>query len=1015
MSTADVFGGKCLVKTRSKSIYQTILISFLVALIVEAAILLAGMYLSHAVPQLNQNSMDILKKQVENRKNYLESTMMDNENLSPLSGELNRILQKQIQDGTTQLEELGATDESGLELMKGAAPELIRTLRQKKVNGVFVVLNRDDMDSWEDGKRMNGIYIRDLDPNATYSERNSDLMLLASPIRLVQAMNIATDTAWRPYLTYHKAQNGENFVYPVFQAAWKSKEQLNAADYGRWTTSPYVLDGDDASHAALAYSVPLILPDGTVYGVLGVEMMMSYLQSFLPFEELRNDGKGTYFLVSTSGSLEDAEIPIQIAAMSGSDSRLKKLGGTAVMKRSTQGEYWLEADGASYYAAVSPLKLYARNAPFSGEQWLLVGTVETGNLFFFARKMLTMMLLAVLLMLVVGILYSLLISARLAHPISKLSAEVAEAQKNRNAIPELSRTGIRELDQFSSAFTQLGRDVLESSTKFLRIMDMASVELGGYEIRTDVNSVYVTDNFFELLGIPEVDREVLDVQRFRHLLAVFMEKHPCQIRKNGSRVYRVFRPDGRMRYIRMEITEEKHAQIGLLEDVTTVTMERMRIEHERDYDALTGIYQRQALRRECEKLFGTPERLKHAALLMIDLDNLKQLNDTYGHDWGDQYIRHAARCLEECTPQGTLCGRRSGDEFIAFFYGYDSQAEIRSCIEEMRRQMNGRELLLPNGRRWRLHASGGISWYPEDSTELDQIKKYADFAMYQAKKNEKGTICEFDLEAYNQEEEVIETRREFYEILEKEQITYHFQPIVSARTGKAEAYEALMRVSMPHVSNPAEIMKLAREEGCLHAIERLTMFKAPEVYRNLQQRGLLHGDEKIFINSIASEHLEKEELDEFFSRYSELLDRMVVEITEEESMDMEALHIKQETLGKYVAFALDDYGAGYSNDKSLLDISPRYIKVDRCIIQDIDRDVDKQEIVASIISYAHSRNMYIIAEGMERREELAKVLELGVDYLQGYYLAYPAAEPGPLNPEAVEMIRNQHRGYAGRP
>ena len=1000
-------------KTRSKSIYQTILISLLVALVLEVAILLAGMYLSHAVPQLNQNSMDILKKQVENRKNYLESMLLDDQNLSTLLGQVNHALEQQMKDGTTQLEKLGTTDGSSLELMKQTALDLLRALRQKKVTGVFAIFNREDMDNWKDGERMDAVYVRDLDPDATYSERNSDLLLERSPIGLVQAMNIATDTSWKPYLSYQKDSIENNFVYPVFQAAWKSEEQLNAADYGRWTTKPYVLDGDDASHEALAYSMPLILPDGTVYGVLGVEVMTSYLQSFLPPAELQNDGKGTYFLVSTNGSLEDDEIPIEIAAMSGSDSQLKKLGETTVLKRSPQGEYWLEADGASYYAAVSPLKLYARNAPFSGEQWLLIGTVETNNLFLFARKMLTMMLLAVLLMLVVGVLFSLLISARLARPISTLSAEVAEAQKNRNAIPELSRTGIRELDQFSSAFTQLGRDVLESSTKFLRIMDMASVELGGYEIRPDVNSVYVTDNFFDLLGIPEVDREVLDVQRFRHLLSIFQEKHSCQIRENGSRVYRVFRPDGRTRYIRMEITEEKHAQIGLLEDVTTVTMERMRIEHERDYDSLTGIYQRQALRRECEKLFHMPEYMKHAALLMLDLDNLKQLNDTYGHDWGDQYIRHAARCLEECTPPGTLCGRRSGDEFIAFFYGYENQAEIRARIEDMQRKMNECELLLPNGRRWRLHASGGISWYPEDSTELDVIKKFADFAMYQAKKNEKGSIREFDLEAYNQEEEVFESRREFYEIIEKERVTYHFQPIVSARTGRAEAYEALMRVSMPHVSNPAKVMKMAREEGCLHAIERITMFKAPEAYLDLQRRGLLRGDEKVFINSIASEHLEEEELNEFFSRYSEVLDRMVVEITEEESMNMDALRIKKKTLGKFVAFALDDYGTGYSNDKSLLDVSPRYIKVDRCIIQDIDRDMDKQEIVASIISYAHSRDMYIIAEGMERREELTKVLELGVDYLQGYYLAFPSAEPGEINPEAVEMIRSRRRGYEG--
>ena len=996
-------------KNRSKSIYQTILKSLLAVLLLEVVILLSGMYLSRAVPQLNKNSMDILKKQVENRKNFLESMMLDDENLMSVSDTINRVLQKQLEDGTVSLSELGGSEEGSVPLLKEVSSDLVALLRRKKVNGVFTVFNQEDMDAWEDGRRMYGVYIRDLDPEATYSERNSDLLLERSPVGLVKAMNISTDAYWRPYLVYDKERLGSDVIYQVFQAALKSKERLKAEDYGRWTTEGYVLDNDDESHEAIAYSMPLILPDGTVYGVLGIDILTSYLKTFLPFAELQNEGTGTYLLASTTAMLEDEEIPVRVAVSSSADPKMDALGTEAVLKRSPQGEYWMEVDGASYYAAVTPLQLYARNAPFSGEQWLLIGTVENRNLFLFAGKILRMILLMVLLMLLVGAACSVFISAHLARPISLLSEEVAEAQKNRSTIPELSRTGIRELDQFSAAFTRLSRDVLESSTKFLRIMDMASVEMGGYEVRTDVESVYVTDNFFELLGIPDVDLEGLDVARFEAVMRRFREKHPYRMRENGSLIFRIQRPDGQIRYIRMEVAEEKHAQIGLLEDVTVVTLERMRIEHERDYDSLTGIYRRQALKRECEKQFCLPETMKHAALLMLDLDNLKKLNDTYGHDWGDQYICHAARCLEEFSNLQTVCGRLSGDEFVVFFHGYDSQDEIRSQVTRMQRRIQEKKMTLPNGRRWMLQASGGISWYPEDSMEFEQLKKYADFAMYQAKKNEKGTICEFERDAYDREERVIQSRREFYKLIEEELVHYYFQPIVSARTGEAEAYEALMRVSMPTLSNPEAVMKMAREEGCLHAIEKITMFRATEAFLDLQRRGLLRGNEKLFINSIASEHLNTEEEQAFFNRFSELLDRLVIEITEEESMNMEALRIKQETLGKYAVFALDDYGTGYSNDKALLDVAPRYIKIDRCMIQDIDRDVDKQEIVAVVIAYAHPRGMYIIAEGVERREELEKVLELGVDYLQGFYLARPAAEPGTVNPEAIEIIQTWRR------
>ena len=103
---------------------------------------------------------------------------------------------------------------------------------------------------------------------------------------------------------------------------------------------------------------------------------------------------------------------------------------------------------------------------------------------------------AIVLTLFVGLVSSLITSRLLAHPVSQLSAEVAVAQKNREKLPTLSRTGIRELDQFSQAITQLSQDILTTSTKFLRIMEMASIELGGYEMRFDLNTVYVTKNFF---------------------------------------------------------------------------------------------------------------------------------------------------------------------------------------------------------------------------------------------------------------------------------------------------------------------------------------------------------------------------------------------------------------------------------------------------------------------------------------------------------------------------------------
>ena len=664
----------------------------------------------------------------------------------------------------------------------------------------------------------------------------------------------------------------------------------------------------------------------------------------------------------------------------------------------------MEVEGSWYHAAVIPLNLYSRNAPFSGDQFLLIGAAPEAHLFAFSNSVLTMLGLAVVLMFLVGAAASLLVAYRLARPITRLSDQVAAARKNPDAIPTLSPTGVRELDRFSSAFTQLSREVLDTSTKFLRIMDMASVELGGYEVRTDPPSVYVTDNFFALLDMPKVPAGELTVPRLLDILVRLDRDFAHSAAPDGAVLYEIPLSDGDTRYLRVETTYEGPAQVGLVEDVTASTLEKMRIEHERDHDPLTGLLSRQAFQRKCEALFLHPRRLGCAALVMLDLDNLKHTNDAFGHDWGDAYIRQAGQCFARCAPPRSLCARISGDEFNLLLYGYSSKEEVRRVLHELHEAMGKTSLYLPTGRELRVSISGGVAWYPADSTQLSGLRKYADFAMYQVKKTRKGDLAEFDPVLYQQSIQTRQMRRDFQRLIREELVTYHFQPIVSAVTGRVEAYEALMRAKLSTLANPAEVLRLAREEDCLHEIERITLFRSAADFTARIESGDIPPGRKVFINSIASQCLTQEETAEFTRRFSALLPQMVIEITEEEDLDPAALAYKRAAFGHPASFALDDYGSGYSNDLGLLSIAPDYIKVDLSIIRDIDTDTDKQQIVSNIVSYAHQRSMKIVAEGLETPAEVRKVLELGVDLLQGYFLAKPGEIPPAVSPAALELI-----------
>ena len=167
-----------------------------------------------------------------------------------------------------------------------------------------------------------------------------------------------------------------------------------------------------------------------------------------------------------------------------------------------------------------------------------------------------------------------------------------------------------------------------------------------------------------MLNLPSEDVSGLSTRYFQQMLREFDQTHSHTVWVGHSKVYEISFSDGTIRYIRMETSREGYAQIGLVEDFTSVMLERQRMEHERDYDALTGLYNRRAFQRESEALFEHSEVLGHAALLMIDLDNLKRTNDTFGHDWGDAYIRQAGQCFISSVPAKTLCARISGDELI---------------------------------------------------------------------------------------------------------------------------------------------------------------------------------------------------------------------------------------------------------------------------------------------------------------------------------------------------------------
>ena len=729
-------------KKTGRTVFHTAMQPLVMLILLQAAILLGSLYLSGIFSQVNSNERSILGKQVVNRANYLEIQMTQQwSDIAELAQSINRKTQAAIEQGAIRLDLLENDSKEASKLIGMICTDMIETMYRNKNSGIYVIFNTSSLDGNVEPKT--GFHVRDFDPKVNATTQYSDLLLECAPISTVKAMNISTDTGWDTRYDFGTAY-GDYFRKP-FMEAYRAMRKLEAVDYACWNSS-----AQSSLPSGLTYSMPLMLEDGTLYGVLGVELLDDYVGDSLPYDELGFGTDGTYMLALFDKGTNRATLK-----MVSGKTRLRR-GETIALTPGKDGSYAFEQDGKKIVTQMDRLTVYDMYAPFDSETWVLMGATTAQSLYAFSKRVSRMILLAIALMLIFDAAGSVLIARRLSKPIEKLSKEVDIARMNENGIPRLSITGIREIDHFAEAFAELSREAINTSTRFLRMLDMASVDIAGCEFDTskeaDVTPAFATDNFFPLLGVPNGDAGNVTLGQIKMLQSKMTDSILSVEKKGDSTLLHVRSLDGKERYVRLKETQIESRTIVLAEDVTTSTLERLRIERERDYDLLTGLYNRRAFYRFAGRLFDRPDKMKHAAVVMMDLDNLKRTNDTFGHEWGDRYIHEAAVCFLRNIPDGTLCARVSGDEFNILFCGYDSREAVQHAIDRLVSGIENSHFNLPDGQATRIHVSGGIAWYPEDGTELMELIKCADFAMYQMKRNEKGRFGVFDRTQYNQTE-----------------------------------------------------------------------------------------------------------------------------------------------------------------------------------------------------------------------------------------------------------------------
>ena len=639
----------------------------------------------------------------------------------------------------------GRTDAEAF--LTGSADTLISMLHVSGTTGTFLILNGPGQ-----GKSLPALYFRDYDPE-TYSADNSDLFQVMGPAEVSRKYRIPLDSVWHYGLSLNDG-NRKFFEMP-YQAAGQSQDYKKL---GYWS-QPFCMTPEDVP--VITYTVPLFDRSGQVHGVVGVEISLEYIRKLLPANELSAQDSPGYMIAAKQ---ENPQELLPLVKKGEYQNRL--FGNEPLLRIKAEDDKYSVCQvsnltGEKIYGCIKSLDLYGtKNVPYDSGNWVVLGLMRGDALFGFLHRIIKIFAVTLMASLLLGAGAAGFISRKITDPVAKLAAKVRDFDYTRKI--RLERTGIEELDLLSSAVEISNQNLLDNTLKMSEIMDLLGLPIGAFEYSPGGYGVQVTKQIFSLMELPHEDEDHLYVDEEVFLSRLRdMQKRPVP-EENG-----IYRISGKTeRWVRITLSLRHGHSLGIIEDVTGDMMKKQRMQYERDHDSLTRIYSRAAFQREAEAMLAQagamsgragemsgrtgertdhagPGRLGTAAMVMLDLDGLKSVNDTHGHESGDIYIRETAVCMKQIPEEHAIVGRRSGDEFFMLLFGYENRDAVRKQLKDFYDILDNHPAVLPDGVQLEIHISSGIAWYGEELCTFEELVRCADIALYEAKENRKGRTVEY--------------------------------------------------------------------------------------------------------------------------------------------------------------------------------------------------------------------------------------------------------------------------------
>ena len=432
------------------------------------------------------------------------------------------------------------------------------------------------------------------------------------------------------------------------------------------------------------------------------------------------------------------------------------------------------------------------------------------------------------------------------------------------------------------------------------------------------------------------------------------------------------------------------------QDITDRKMEEERLVHDVFHDALTGLPNRVLF---VDRLTLATERARRRkdhtfAVLFVDLDGFKSINDSLGHIMGDQLLIQVSRRLRACLRTTDTIARLAGDEFTILLEDLSDERESLRVVERLQKELQRpcklgtREILVT--------ASIGVTSSNPAYERAEEMLRDADAAMYCAKSAGKACYRIFDKQQSAPPLDVSNLRQDLERAVERQELSLFYQPIVSLETGKLCAFEALVRWSHPQrgLISPSDFIPIAEETGAIIKIGNWVLREACLQLKRWQEKFPLHTSLGIAVNLSGKQFVQVDLIDDVIAvlQHARLNPRCLkLEITESVVMENvgTATHLLQQLRAVGIELAVDDFGTGYSSLSYLHCLPINSLKIDKSFVKSMGGKRDHAEIVKTILTLARSLGIRVVAEGVETLEQLAELRRLQCDAGQGFLFAKP--------------------------